>query len=58
MKYRATPLISGQSPAELYLGRLRLSLDTVFPQNTKQVAQENTSEGGVRLPSKTRAYSR
>lgn len=34
-KYRATPLASGKSPAELYLGRrLRLRLDAIFPQKS------------------------
>ena len=49
MKYRATPLVFGQPPAELYLGRrLRLSLDAIFLKSTKPVAQENTPEKGVR----------
>ena len=35
-RYRATPLVSGQSPAELYLHRkIRIRLDAIFPHKHK-----------------------
>lgn len=47
MKYRATPLEDGKSPAELFLNRsIRIKLDVVFP--TKLQPQKSISSNRVR----------
>ena len=55
LKYRATPLVLGKSPAENYLGRkLRLRIDAIFPaekrKNSTPVSiQERSFNAGQRV---------